>query len=340
MRIRGQFYPAGSSRSQDRYLEVDDSGMVYLLCTLSGKGTPQGRFEDLTISSRVGNSARSLRLMDGGLFESTENDQIDKALKEHQKKGSFNLIHHLESRYSYVLASALVMVGFVGFLLKVVVPYSAEKVAMSLPESVAMSVGQGTLQVLDQVFLEPSKLEQKTQERLTVAFQAMVAQSDQKAPLQLIFRSSPERGANAFALPDGTIILTDELVKLSENDSQLKAILAHEIGHVAGRHSLRGVLQQTGLSVLLIVVTGDVASVANLAAAIPALLMESSYSRVMEAEADQYALTFMKEHGPEPYHFADIMLLLKSEHQDSGIPVFLSTHPDSDERIKPFLAEH
>ncbi|WP_051785766.1 M48 family metallopeptidase [Endozoicomonas numazuensis] len=342
MRIRGQFYPVGSSRSQDSYLEVEDSGLVYLRCTMSGKSTPQGRFEDLGISSRVGNSARSLRFIDGGLFESTENDQIDKALKQYQKSDRLSLIHSIESRYSYVFASALLMVGFIWFLVAIVVPYSAQKVAMSLPAPLAMSVGQGTLDVLDQVFLEPSKLEKTIQDRLTVSFQAMAAQSDQEIPLKLIFRSSPEVGANAFALPDGTIILTDELVNLSENDAQLEAVLTHEIGHVVGRHSLRRVLQQTGLSVLLIVVTGDITSVANLAAALPALLMESSYSRDMESEADQFALSFMKTHGPEPYHFAEIMRLLKSEHagESSDLSMFLSTHPDSDERINPFIAEH
>ncbi|WP_062263424.1 M48 family metallopeptidase [Endozoicomonas arenosclerae] len=339
MRIRGQYYPSGSSRSQDTYLEVDESGQVYLRCSISDKYSPQGHFEDLDVSSRVGNSARSIRFLDGALFESTENDQIDKTQKQHLKSSRFNLIHNIESRYRYVLASAVAMVGILWFLLTVVVPFSAKQVAMSLPESVALNVGQGTLEILDQVFLEPSKLDSETQGRLTSVFQTMVVQSSQSLPLQLVFRSSPDVGANAFALPDGTIILTDELVRLSENDDQLKAVLAHEIGHVVGRHSLRSVLQQTGLSVLLIVVTGDVVSVANLAAALPALLMESSYSRTMETEADQYALAFMQEHGPEPYHFADIMGLLKSEHEGADIPVFFSTHPDSDERIKPFLAE-
>ena len=85
-------------------------------------------------------------------------------------------------------------------------------------------------------------------------------------------------GANAFALPNGTIVVTDDLVKLAEHDDELVAVLAHEIGHVVSRHALRRVLQDSGVMLLVAGITGDIVSISSLAAALPTLLIEAKYS--------------------------------------------------------------
>ena len=79
-------------------------------------------------------------------------------------------------------------------------------------------------------------------------------------------------GANAVALPAGIIIMTDALVELSENDEELAAVLAHEIGHVRNRHALRALLQNSVVAGSIILVTGDASSAGSIAAGIPTLL--------------------------------------------------------------------
>ncbi len=59
------------------------------------------------------------------------------------------------------------------------------------------------------------------------------------------FRASPIIGANAFALPGGIVIVTDQLMQLAEHDDEILAVLAHEIGHVKHRHVLRGLPQDS-----------------------------------------------------------------------------------------------
>ena len=59
----------------------------------------------------------------------------------------------------------------------------------------------------------------------------------------LEFRKSPAVGPNAFALPGGTVVLLDELVAAAAHDDEIAAVLAHEIGHLHGRHTMRHVLQ-------------------------------------------------------------------------------------------------
>lgn len=342
--ITGQYYPAGSSRVELLEVQVDETGQVFvrepeeigfrLLCS----------FEQLNISSRMGDTPRQVRFPDGSLLESPDNDALDQLVEQFQKGFLKGLAHRIESRMRYVVASAVAMVAFVAFLFLVVIPAASEHVARTLPASVAASVGEGSLEILDQFMFESTNLLADDRIRLSTAFNEMVADLDEPYDFKLVFRDSGDIGPNAFALPDGTIVVTDALVELAENDEQIHAVIAHEIGHVIHRHGLRRVIQSTGLSVMMVVVTGDVVSAANLAAAVPAILLESSYSRDMETEADQYALSYLKVHGPAPHNFADIMTRLdewQSERieDDSGIPDFLSSHPATEERIQSFLTE-
>ncbi len=173
------------------------------------------------------------------------------------------------------------------------------------------------------------------------------------------FRQGKEVGANALALPDGKIIFTDELVALSQNDLELLAIFVHEVGHVAHRHVLRRVIQDSLLAVLVLMMTGDVSSASSLVYAIPSLLLELSYSREFESDADDFAYEFLVQNEIETIHFANIMTRLmesanKVDHSNEAeltaadrsdyderngfenmLP-YLSTHPATKKRIQVF----
>jgi predicted Zn-dependent protease len=143
---------------------------------------------------------------------------------------------------------------------------------------------------------------------------------------------------NAFALPGGTIVVTDEMVAAVGSDDELLAVLAHEIGHVRGRHAMRLVLRSSGLAVLLTALAGDAVGVTFLAVALPTMLLQSGYSRQFEAEADDYAFAHMKRHGVSPQAFADVMRRLEKETggtlDDDAMMRYLGTHPATAERIR------
>ena len=69
------------------------------------------------------------------------------------------------------------------------------------------------------------------QERLSERFSTVIIDHPDY-PLKVLFREGGRIGANALALPAGTIIFTDEMVRLSEDDTELVTVLAHEIGHI------------------------------------------------------------------------------------------------------------
>ena len=341
--VDGQFYPSGSSQSHSLTLQVFDSGQV-LLAGLDAPDLSLERvmFCQLKVTGRIGDSPRHIRFPDNSLFETEDNDGVDGLLRHFETGIGSRLVNRLESGWRYAVATLAIVTVALWFGVAVVMPWAAERVAMTVPATMAQSVGEGSLQILDTYIFTPSQLDIGRQQELEQKFQNMLAGIESNGlKYQLIFRSSDDIGPNAFALPDGTIVMTDKLVELADYDEQLLSIMAHEIGHVWHRHALRGVLQSSGMTVLLVMVTGDVMSVANLAAAIPVLLVEASYSRDMESQADEYALSFMQQQGMDPESFASIMekmMTWADEQSEEGlsIPGLLSSHPDIAERIAKF----
>ena len=150
---------------------------------------------------------------------------------------------------------------------------------------------------------------------------------------RLEFRKSPVIGPNAFALPSGTVVMTDELVNLSVDDRELDGILLHEIGHVKERHALRSVIQNAGVFLLIASLSGDLSQISSAAASLPTVLVHSEYSRTFEREADRFAALYSRTHGAAGQ--ADAGYPAASGQHAPKFPgeSVLSTHPVIEERI-------
>ncbi|HTO18778.1 MAG TPA: M48 family metallopeptidase [Pseudomonas sp.] len=336
-RILGTYY-AGSSRPTPASLLAED-GVVQVL---DGEQPLVGpvSLDAVAISSRLGNTPRILRFADGGSFETADNAAVDRLLSGRGRR--HGLVHRLESSLRYVLLGVLITVLFVWGGVRYGIPALAEGVAFALPESVSRQVGQGVLEVLDQQILFPSELAEAEQARLRERFAPLLQREG--APIHLEFRKAAEQiGANAFALPSGTVVFTDQLVTLAGHDEELLAVLAHEIGHVERRHGLRQALQGSALGLLVMTVTGDLSSVSSLVAAIPVLLTQLGYSRDFEHEADRFAAELLAEQDIDARRLGEILARLEqaarsckpdeSCTQDAdGWSRYLSTHPPTEER--------
>ena len=82
----------------------------------------------------------------------------------------------------------------------------------------------------------------------------MQEQMDTGLPLRLELRAGGAIGPNAFALPSGIIMVTDELVRIAEHPEEFESVLAHEAGHMVHRHSLRMLLQGSASTLLMFAV--------------------------------------------------------------------------------------
>src|SRR5574340_1983 len=214
------------------------------------------------------------------------------------------------------------------------VPAVALLATHTLPAWVDQRIGEEALALMDKTSLSPSRLPAARRQALA---QKLAVQCGKQAcpPYRLLFRNSQLFGANAMALPGGAVVVTDALVGLSRHDDEVLAVVAHELGHVQPRHSLRLALQSIGAGAILIAITGDIGSVTDVAAGLPSLLLQSGYSREMEREADAYALAWLTTACIPPTRFSDILGRLDQDASDASL---LDSHPGTRERIAPVLA--
>lgn len=281
------------------------------------------------VAPRLGSTPRWLYLPGGGACVVADNDAVDRFARE---RPFTRLLNRLEARPAYAVAAVVLVVALVWLLIDRGLPPAVEYVAEKIPRSAENSLGEKTLEALGHNWFHPSRLSLARMETLRSKFADLAKAAGDNGPMRLEFRASPI-GANAFALPGGTIVVTDDLVKLARNDDQVLAVLAHEIGHVHYRHTMRHLLQGSATALIIAGVTGDIASTTSLAASAPALLLQTKYSRDFEREADVFALDLLKQTGIGPQHFAAILARLQAKHGDGGfMPTFLASHPPTAER--------
>ena len=214
------------------------------------------------------------------------------------------------------------------------IPTLARAAADRFPPGVAARVDSDTLATLDRQVFSTSAIPQARQQAIASAFRALKKPAGSANSYNLVFRKSEAIGANAMALPASTIIVTDGLVQLARDDREILGVLAHEAGHIDGRHTLRGLIQNSLISILLAFVAGDVSAIA---AAASSSLLEASYSRDLEREADAYAIATLRASQIPLQHLADMLRRLEAAAGTAGNSSalkYLSTHPATEERIR------
>lgn len=279
--------------------------------------------------------ARLLALPDGGQIETDDREAAAALFPPRNRIDA--AAFWLESRWPAALAAIPVIAGVTWLLVAQLLPLAADPVARMISPRIELAIGRQALSALDRIVLKPTELDPDTQEQIEQRFRQFLEGEPGEENYKLVFRAGAV-GPNAFALPGGFIVVTDDLVRLAENEGELTAVLAHEVGHVRGRHALRLVLQNSGVVVLVTALAGDAVSMTLLAAALPTALLQSHYSRQFETEADEYAFAHLRRHGNSPQAFADMMRRLqRADAQaagDGGVVRYFSTHPLTQERIE------
>ncbi len=307
---------------------------------ITGLPTPEGEetftLTEVKISERIGNAPRSIYLPYGAKCESPNNDEIDTFLKGAGKKSFEGFVHRLENKFAYAVAALIITVIALWVFVEHGIPELARRAAFAAPPSISSSLGSEGLAILDRILFEPSELNEEIKIKFKRELTEIAKEIENTPKLNLVFRKGGVVGANAFALPNGTIVCTDELIELSEDDREVVAILAHEIGHVTGRHSLRMILQNSTVALLISSITGDLTSITALGSAIPTILVEAKYSKAFETEADTYALEYLKKAGIDTIHFVNIMERMSKTRGETDKYNYISSHPATKERVKRF----
>ena len=288
---------------------------------------------DVRVTTRIAGTHRTLVLADGAQVQVRDNDAVDAWFGRRNRLEA--LVDRLERHPSAVAAALLVTVATMLWVVFFGLPLAAERVAGYIPDAVTERMGVETAELLPRLGFDPSQLPAGRQQKLQAEFKQFVDDLPRAGHYRLVVLHAPEGvGPNAFALPGGTIVFTDQLLDLIKNDNEFLAVLAHEIGHEVHRHLLRSVLQSSGIILVGALITGDVGSAGAIVVGIPTFLLHSHYSRSFESEADDYAFASLSAHGISPANFAAVMRLLQKAHPMSERgAAYLSTHPPTLARI-------
>lgn len=152
---------------------------------------------------------------------------------------------------------------------------------------------------------------------------------------------------NAFALP-GHVYVTRGLLALANSEAELAGVIGHELGHVYSRHTAERVSRSnvTGIGAAIVgILTGSQQGM-QLAGQLGQLYL-LKYSRNQEYESDQIGVRLLAKAGYDPVASADFLdtlgrwtdIEMSVAGQNSRPPEFLSTHPNSADRVKRAAAE-
>lgn len=255
------------------------------------------------------------------------------------------LAQRMQTRWPALLGVlAMAAIGLLAFY-RYGTPWAAAQLTRHVPLAWELSLSQQALAQIDRRWLKPTQLEPARQEELRREFRELLARLTPQlkrypgyAPrYELHFRRG--LGANAFALPGGSVVMTDELVaaaaKQGLSDDALLGVLAHEIGHVENRHGTRLVVEQGVLNAGLGLALGDVSNMVSMAGT---LLTGLAYRRQHESESDCFALALMAQARRPTAPMADLLLGLshrKADAQHGGaLSDWLSTHPATPQRAE------
>ena len=172
-----------------------------------------------------------------------------------------------------------------------------------------------------------------------------VAANSKRSAIPYQFAVLDSRVQNAFAVPGGVIFVSKALVDILENESELAGVLAHEVGHVAGKHALRSIrraqfLQGVG-KISAAAMKGDSGKqFESMIGDLQSVLFDKGLDKGMEFEADKAAMETMYRTGYDPEAFINVLRKLKAiEAKSTKNGSWFSTHPPLDERIENLEAE-
>jgi len=338
MDLSALYYDGKTSKKETVVLRLEKAGRI----TIQGHSIYRSyNLSEVAVSSRLGNTPRSFVFPDGSKCEVVDNDQIDAALLHAGRHSRHQWVHILESNKHLIIPIVLASVAIVWLFIEFGIPVLSKRAAYAIPVSTDRALGEASLKAFEKVgFVSSTELGEDTRMRLNALFDDATNSLHSKHKYRLVLKKSERLGANALALPSGIIIFTDDLVKMARNDSELLAIVAHEIGHVENRHSLRMLFQNSATALLVALVTGDIVSISALSASLPTLVAQMKFSRAFEAEADSYALAFLRKREVSANHFVEFLVRLD---QDQGtkprMPSYMDSHPATSKRIQVLREE-
>ncbi len=332
--IAGRLFDGRDNAGQSVRLSRSSSGSPWVIQFADGSLVehPNDAFCPATDTDEY---VTALRLHSGELIELDRPVAIPEPMKAAFKQTSAQSASRIDRWIANPRAawgSAAAMIAVPALLVALIIPWAAGQLVPWVPAAYEQALGRDVLQALKPMFLD-SQLDSSREAAITERF-AQLAKAAELPQARLLFK----RGMfNAFALPGGTVLVTDELIAAMRSDEEVLAVVAHELGHVREQHGLRSLISSSvALQVIATALAHDQLS-RKVSEVFVGNAIRAGYSRDAERQADEFAVALMVKAGYPKDSFAQALESLATYQQRYGRgseSSYTSSHPATAERIE------
>jgi predicted Zn-dependent protease len=232
--------------------------------------------------------------------------------------------------------AVLIVLGLGGYLLLI---EAVDVAATAIPAGVEEKIGNIALESLIQ---DPNRYRDTEAQQMLESLLAFMRPGLPPEYQKLKIYIQKDDEINAFALPGGHIVFNTQLLEKARTPEEILGVAAHEMAHVTERHGLKSLLRSASLYLVLTFMIGDFTGLIAIIAENSSFLVNQTFSRAAEQEADEWAFALLWKRGIDPRGIAGFFDLIKIEEEKrfknypeiKKVLGYLSTHPDTDDRIQ------
>ena len=230
----------------------------------------------------------------------------------------------LDLGFKFYAIATVTVVAAIALFYVFVIPWMSERVTEITPVEFDNKIGDSQYNQMESIL----EIDQKKSRIL----QEFASNIDFETSRKLTFKVVNDSEVNAYALPNGTILVHSGILDKIYNYEQLAALLGHEATHVKERHSVKILSRAISGYIIVSAVTGDVNGIMSTIADNANQLNNLSYSRDFEESSDAGSYQILRKNKINPKGLEELFSILK-EKEGLEIPKILSTHPITNDRI-------
>jgi Zn-dependent protease with chaperone function len=324
-KVIGIFYDGASSVSQEVALNFDTAKCLFIFETSHNK-TYSWELAAVTFNEKEailqlqhGNDPiQSLKIEDAQFIaDLTVFRNKNGHIGWYQKLLNLGIKFHL--------GFALFIFGFIGLCYVHVIPWVAEKSVVLIPDAYDDTLGNA--------FFEQNAFLGTVDAKKTKALNLFAKELKLRNTKKLKFTVIDSDIMNAFALPDGSIVVYTGIIDSMKDYEELAGLIGHEVAHVNHRHSMKMLCRNLSGYLFISTILGDANGVMAVLGENVNTLQSLSFSREFEREADIEGFKIVISNGVNPKGMSTLFKRLQKEN-NIVIPEFLSSHPVTADRIQ------
>lgn len=317
------FFDGKSSIPQTILVEFDDrSGIIQFSPSIEGK--TNYTLDDLIVEFK-GDLIYLQFDQNGLMFLKIDCPEFKEGIN------NYNIRHNKLTGYQKLInlgfkIHMLIAVGILGLITLVyffVIPWVGEKSVVLIPQSFDQEIGERVYQNYLSFYNINSEKTDKLNEFVSFLY------LKNEIPITITVVNSSQ--INAFALPNGQIVIFTGILDKMENYEELVGLISHEVAHINKRHSMKMLARNVSGYIFISAIFSDVNGIMAVISDNANSLQSLSFSRRFENEADTEGFRLMVSNQVNPDGM--VWLFQRLQKDDQLVPEFISTHPMTEKRI-------